>query len=210
MKSELSSGTPSCDTGSWLGHFLFGDMQQGRQDCLHRQPHFFELRGGEGKSVFVDQFLVLHETVERSPLDRLGLVYQHARRIAVRAEEAAVRTSGVSWRQSDRFMQVNIKDVGHERLERIPPDLDIKPYRDEQDFQTLRGMQDAIWKELGSSPDPLTPYLYALPSLGASIGSGQNQYVQFRHHLFRMRRLLPGGGEKSGNLPELRRRSEWI
>ena len=34
--------------------------------------------------------------------------------------------------------------TGDERLTRLPPDLDLKPYRDEHDFQLMRRMNDAV------------------------------------------------------------------
>jgi len=77
-------------------------------------------------------------------IDTLGLVYQHAHQLALREEEAAVRAFGVSWREYSRFMDRHIKEAADERLTRIPPDLDIKPYRDEHDRELLKRMQRAM------------------------------------------------------------------
>ncbi len=101
-----------------------------------------------GKRYSVDPFLILHESVEKSLIDEIHLVYQHAHQIALRAEEAAVRASGISWKEYDRFMQKHIKSAGHENLKRIPPDLDIKPYHDEEDTALLKKMQDVIRREI--------------------------------------------------------------
>jgi hypothetical protein len=122
--------------------YLAGYSQTGHKIYIDRHvPKTFLTRG---RRVRVDPFLILHEAVEKALLTRWGLVYQHAHQIALRAEEAAVRAMGVSWREYDRFMQVQIKEADDERLLRIPPDLDIKPYRDERDFQLLHRMRDAI------------------------------------------------------------------
>ncbi len=102
----------------------------------------------QGKRVSIDRFLILHEAVEKALLDKLGLHYQHAHQIALRAEEAAVHAADISWREYDQFMQRYIKDVGHERLRRIPLDLDIKPYRDEHDTQLLKSMQKTLKRKL--------------------------------------------------------------
>jgi len=88
----------------------------------------------------------VREEVEKTLIDRLGLHYLHAHQIATRAEQAALRAAGISWRAYDRFMQKNVKRDGDERLSKVPADLDIKPYRDEHDFDLLRRMMAAVEK----------------------------------------------------------------
>ncbi|HUB25781.1 MAG TPA: hypothetical protein VL992_10165 [Tepidisphaeraceae bacterium] len=125
--------------------YLAGYSHDGKTIYIDRHlPHSFVYRG---KRVGVDRFLVLHEAVEKSLLDSLGLHYQHAHQIALRAEEAAVRAAGVGWTEYDRFMQQFIKEVGDENLTKLPHDLDIKPYRDEHDRQLLVRMQRAIHRK---------------------------------------------------------------
>jgi hypothetical protein len=128
--------------------YLAGYSRDGRTIYIDRHlPHFFKCRG---KRVGVDRFLVLHEAVEKSLLDSLGLHYQHAHQIALRAEEAAVRAAGIPWREYDAFMQNFIKEAGDESLSKLPVDLDIKPYRDEHDRLLLIRMQQAM--ELEARP----------------------------------------------------------
>jgi len=135
---------------TWDIPYLAGYSRDGKTIYIDRHlPRSFITRGRE---VTVDQFLILHEAVEKSLLDELGLVYQHAHQIALRAEEAAVRAEGVSWHDYDRFMDRFIKDVGDEHLNRIPPDLDIKPYRDEHDHAVLTAMQKVVRRELRRDP----------------------------------------------------------
>jgi hypothetical protein len=104
----------------------------------------------KGRAIPVDRYLLLHEEVEKTLIDQLDLHYQHAHQIATRAEEAAVRADGVSWRAYDRFMQSYVKRMGDERLTKLPPDLDLKPYRDEHDYDLMRRMAAA-------SADPAHP-----------------------------------------------------
>jgi hypothetical protein len=94
--------------------------------------------------VRVDRYLLLHEEVEKALIDELGILYQYAHQIATRAEEAAVRADGISWRAYDHFMQKYIKRMGDERLTTLPPDLDLKPYRDEHDYELMRRMAAAL------------------------------------------------------------------
>jgi hypothetical protein len=104
----------------------------------------------KGRTIEVDRYLILHEEVEKTLIDQLGLHYQHAHQIATRAEEAAVRADGVSWRAYDRFMQKFVKEMGDENLSKLPPDLDLKPYRDEHDYDLMRRMKAAT--EDGAHP----------------------------------------------------------
>lgn len=104
-------------------------------------PASFKFRG---RTVETDRFLILHEEVEKTLIDQLGLHYLHAHQIATRAEEAAVRTAGIEWRAYDRFMQKYVKRIGDERLQKVPKDLDLKPYRDEHDDDLLRRMLKSV------------------------------------------------------------------
>jgi hypothetical protein len=103
-----------------------------------------------GRTIDTDRFLILHEEVEKALIDQLGLHYLHAHQIATRAEEAAVRAAGITWRDYDRFMQKYVKQIGDERLTKVPKDLDLKPYRDEQDDDLLLRMLNSV--HAGTAP----------------------------------------------------------
>ena len=118
--------------------YLAGYSRDGKTIYIDRHlPRSFTT---QGRRVQVDRFLLLHEAVEKTLIDQLGLHYQHAHQIATRAEQAAVRAAGVSWRQYDAWNQKCIKGVAVERLTKLPPDLDTKPYRDEHDSDLLTRM----------------------------------------------------------------------
>ena len=118
--------------------YLAGYSLDGKTIYIDRHmPRAFKFRG---RTVETDRFLILHEEVEKTLIDQLGLHYLHAHQIATRAEEAAVRAAGIEWRAYDRFMQKHVKTIGDERLTRVPKDLDLKPYRDEHDDDLLQRM----------------------------------------------------------------------
>jgi hypothetical protein len=124
--------------------YLAGYSEDGKTIYIDRHmPRSFKFRG---RKVDTDRFLILHEAVEKTLIDQLGLHYLHAHQIATRAEQAAVRAAGVNWSDYDRFMQKYVKRVGDERLTKLPRDLDTKPYRDEHDDELLRRMLAAIDK----------------------------------------------------------------
>lgn len=122
--------------------YLAGYSKDGRTIYIDQDlPKTFPFRG---RRVEVDPFLILHEAVEKALADRLGLVYQFAHQIALRVEQAAVRDSGIDWDAYDAFMQRYIKEAEEDQRYEIPPDLDLEPYEDEHDQQTLHRMrQDA-------------------------------------------------------------------
>ncbi|MFL5050798.1 MAG: hypothetical protein ACJ8D4_11855 [Xanthobacteraceae bacterium] len=128
--------------------YLAGYSQDGKTIYIDRHmPRSFTYRG---RTIETDRYLILHEEVEKTLIDQLGLHYLHAHQVATRAEQAAVRAAGVTWRAYDRFMQKHVKRIGDERLSRVPADLDLKPYRDEHDLDLLRRMSEAV--EKGHAP----------------------------------------------------------
>src|SRR3954462_9856428 len=90
------------------------------------------------KAVAVEPFLLTHEIVEKALLDELRLHYLHAHQIAARAERDAVKAAGISWWAYQSFMKRHEKPIEEEKLIRVPPSLDLTPYRDEKDFGLLR------------------------------------------------------------------------
>ncbi|MHB8633471.1 MAG: hypothetical protein ACYDBQ_05805 [Thermoplasmatota archaeon] len=130
--------------------YLAGYSKDGHRIYIDRRlPHTYSERGRE---VALDRYLVLHEAVEKTLIDGLGLHYQHAHQIATRAEQAAVRADGLVWRDYDRFNQKYIRSAADESLTRLPPDLDDKPYRDEHDGDLLARMQAALRPPSRSAP----------------------------------------------------------
>jgi hypothetical protein len=89
------------------------------------------------RKVRVEPFLLTHEIVEKALLDELRLHYLHAHQIAVRTERDAVQAAGVSWWAYQRFMKRHEKHIEEEKLIKVPPGLDLTPYRDEKDFGLL-------------------------------------------------------------------------
>ena len=124
--------------------YLAGYSEDGKTIYIDRHmPRSFKF---QGRTVDTDRFLILHEEVEKTLIDQLGLHYLHAHQIATRAEQAAVRAAGVNWSDYDLFMRKYVKRIGDERLTKLPKDLDTKPYRDEHDDDLLRRMLLAIGK----------------------------------------------------------------
>src|SRR5438094_2804207 len=124
--------------------YLAGYSRDGKTIYIDR--HMPKTMKYDGRQIDTDRYLILHEEVEKTLIDQLHLHYLHAHQIASRAEQAASRAAGIRWRDYDRFMQKYVKRIGDERLKKVPADLDLKPYRDEHDFDLLKRMSDAIEK----------------------------------------------------------------
>src|SRR5437868_11197754 len=104
--------------------YLAGYSEDGKTIYIDRHmPKSFKV---DGREIATDRYLILHEEVEKTLIDQLGLHYLHAHQIAARAEQAAVRAAGVTWRAYDGFMQKYVKEIGDERLTKVPADLDTK------------------------------------------------------------------------------------
>ena len=101
-------------------------------------PEFFVNK--EGKKIFTDKFLILHEAIEKTLIDMLGLHYQYAHQIALRIERETVIASGISWNEYNIFTESEVKVIGSEKIKQIPSDLDTTPYQDEKDFKLLKTM----------------------------------------------------------------------
>jgi hypothetical protein len=124
--------------------YLAGYSRNGKTIYIDRHmPKSFSFKG---RRIKTDRFLILHEAVEKTLMDHLGLRYLHAHQIATRAEQAAVRAAGISWDAYDRFMRIYVKSIGDKRLGKVPRDLDLKPYRDEHDTAVLRRIAAALDK----------------------------------------------------------------
>jgi hypothetical protein len=72
--------------------YVAGYSLDGRKIYIDR--HLPRTMNYHGREIDTDRFLVLHEEVEKTLIDQLGLHYLHAHQIALRAEQAAVRSAG--------------------------------------------------------------------------------------------------------------------
>jgi hypothetical protein len=127
--------------------YLAGYSRDGKTIYIDR--HMPKTMHYDGRDIDTDRYLILHEEVEKTLIDQLNLHYLHAHQIASRAEQAAVRAAGISWKAYDDFMQKHVKLIGDERLQKVPNDLDLKPYRDEHDYDLVQRMLASIARNQG-------------------------------------------------------------
>lgn len=100
----------------------------------------------DGKTIYIDRhvklnmngtditpFLLVHEKTEKALLDNFDLDYMQAHHVALHAEKRAVEHAGLDWKKYSDFIDPFIKKLGHEKLDDVPKDLDLEPYKDEND-----------------------------------------------------------------------------
>jgi len=134
----------------------------------------------KGRKVEIERYLIMHEEVEKTLIDQLGLHYLHAHQIATRAEEAAVRADGILWRDYDRFMQKYVKHIGDERLSKVPADLDLKPYRDEHDTDLIKRMRKALTRRGLRKGEHLASLRVAVDQYAAHVSARRRDQIKKR------------------------------
>jgi hypothetical protein len=158
--------------------YLAGYSQDGQTIYIDR--HLPRKMAYKGRKIEVDRYLIMHEEVEKTLIDQLGLHYLHAHQIATRAEEAAVRADGVLWRDYDRFMQKYVKHIGDERLTKVPADLDLKPYRDEHDFELIKRMRKALTKRGLRKAEDVASLRKAVDQYAAALSTRRRDQIKVR------------------------------
>lgn len=73
--------------------------------------------------------LVDHEKFEKSVMDVLGWHYKHAHEAANGYERRGVLKAGLFWGPYNKVYTPFIKADEREKLTKLPPDLDMTPYR---------------------------------------------------------------------------------
>ena len=79
------------------------------------------------------------------PLARMGRPFSKSDSLTIDLIlVAAVRAAGIEWRDYDHFMQQWIKTADSSKLTRVPANLDLAPYLDENDGELIKVMQRAM------------------------------------------------------------------
>lgn len=107
--------------------YLAGYSQDGKTIYIDR--HLPKALKIDGKSVDVTPFLIEHERVEKALIDQLGYGYWKAHWNATEAEEEKVVAAGFKRAPYEAVLKPYIKADDRERIVKIPPDLDLTPYK---------------------------------------------------------------------------------
>ena len=98
--------------------------------------------GGRKKEYSPRSFLHDHEAMEKALIDALGWRYTHAHDVATAYERRHVLQAGLSWKPYQAAYRPFIKADEHEKLKKVPKELDLTPYED--DPRLLLHLQKAM------------------------------------------------------------------
>jgi hypothetical protein len=77
------------------------------------------------------RFLIDHESMEKALIDAFGWRYEHAHDVATAYERRHVLEAGLLWQPYQEAYRPYIKADEHERLKKVPAELDLTPYEDD-------------------------------------------------------------------------------
>lgn len=130
IKALLSRIT--LNTKYWIPYLAGYSRNWKTNPVVYIDPRLPEILSIAGKRVHIYRYLIIHECVEKTLMDELGLPYDIAHDFATAAEKSAVEADGFSWDAYTRALNPYIKQAvtKPDGLE-APQDLDLAPY--EQD-----------------------------------------------------------------------------
>jgi hypothetical protein len=114
--------------------------------------------GLDSKTVYIDRdfprelkfirFIVIHEVIE----DLLESIlpdehYQDAHKIATKVEHHFVKLAGIDPAEYESILRKYVEVAGKKELTKCPPDLDLQPYQDSEDYETIKRIQKAQHNE---------------------------------------------------------------
>lgn len=103
-------------------------------------------RDGVVKEIDPFPYLSMHESLEKTLIDQLGFSYEHAHQLATAYERRGV-LQGVGpgwWDPYQKALEKYIRSDQHEKLKKVPKDLDLTPYKDEHDTGLLEHLEKLV------------------------------------------------------------------
>ena len=110
--------------------YLAGYSKDGKTIYIdrHLPEHISYVSDGLKKEFNPSDFVKLHEILEKACIDVLGWGYYHAHEAANGYERRAVMRAGLLWTPYNKALAPYIKADEHEKLKKVPADLDMTPY----------------------------------------------------------------------------------
>lgn len=95
-----------------------------------------------GIRVAIIPYIVTHERTEKALLDFFDYKYSKAHKVATFAEHKELKSRGINPVLYEHALDPYIKADQHEKILKVPANLDLKPYRDSRDLRLLERMRD--------------------------------------------------------------------
>ncbi len=135
FKVDKSYDSPLLGGSSWDGSIVYIDRHLPKSIKINRKP------------VSPLPFLIEHERVENAIMNAMGYKYDPAHELATLAEHKKVKAAGIDLKAYETALKPYIKNDSTEKLTRVPKDLNLHPYLDEEDSETRAIL--AHFKSLG-------------------------------------------------------------
>jgi hypothetical protein len=137
------------------------------------------------KGIDVSSFIRTYEVVEKSLLD-LGLSYQEAYQVATHFERQAVESAKLNWSEYTSFLQTHSKHIRTEHLNKVPKNLDLRPYLTDKDKKILTSRKSSIKESVDITEtkisleyhDELNPKLWVGTTLKSDV---REKLIAFAH-----------------------------
>ena len=97
-----------------------------------------------GRRVNILPFLIVHERTEKALMDFLDYDYYEAHPLATYAEHVELKKMNISPSAYERALDPYIKADLHQKITKVPAELDLKPYRDSRDLKLIARMQEHL------------------------------------------------------------------
>lgn len=102
----------------------------------------------DGKMIYIDRgipgefkkSIVIHETIEKTLEDRYNMPYTLAHQLAMIFEKQYV--SEEKWNEYNEMLQPYLTKAYSKEMTNLPPDLDLTPYVDMKDYETIKEIYD--------------------------------------------------------------------
>lgn len=120
--------------------YLAGYSKDGRVIYVDRHLPIQLLIGGVRIAIL--PYLTTHERTEKALLDFFDFRYTKAHLVATFAEHKELRSRNVNPILYEHALDPYIKADQHEKILKVPKDLDFEPYRDSRDLRLLERMRD--------------------------------------------------------------------
>ena len=121
--------------------YLAGYSKDGKTIFIDRHlPRKLKVAGHD---VETEPFLMIHECLEKALISFFKMRYQEAHAFATLAEHRAVAKAGIRPPLWEGALKPYIKADEHEKLVKVPPDLDRTPYADSHDRKLLARLEAA-------------------------------------------------------------------
>lgn len=115
----------------------------------------------DGKTIYIDRHLSLrigktdilpylleHEHTEKVLEDVAGLDYDQSHAIATMREHQLIEEDGeITPKEYEAHIRGLCKKIEHEKLTKLPPELDLKPYEESKDYDLLKRIHDEQHRE---------------------------------------------------------------